>query len=128
MSGSDMPRARQARRDRVEPVVVDERARRAEDRDRELERGEEDECLKRPRARAQPAAEQAAEAQARHERRHDHRHRVKADAAVQSQHALPGDLVDERGGAAQQEQEAREKGAPRLRRRHDGASAWERLR
>jgi hypothetical protein len=94
---------------RVEPVVVEPGTRRPERADRQLDEREERERKARREGGAEPSAQPAADAEPGHERGHDHRHGVEADAAVEREQALPDHLVDERGGAAQQEQQAGER-------------------
>ena len=93
------------RGERVEPVVIEEGAGGSEGGDRELDEREEAQRRARLEPRAQPPAELAADPEPGHEGGHDHRHRVEPDAAVEGEDALPGDLIDERRSAAQQEQE-----------------------
>jgi hypothetical protein len=65
----------------------------------------------------------AADAEAGHEGGHDHRHRIEAYAAVEREDPLPGDLVDECGGATQEEQQAGEGDPSRLKPRQETESA-----
>ncbi len=111
------------RGERVEPVVIEEGAGGSEGGDRELDEREEAQRRARLEPRAQPAAELAADPEPGHEGRHDHRDRVEPDAAVEREDALPGDLVDERRSAAQQEQEPGEEDTARFRRRQKALSA-----
>jgi len=101
-------RRRQVDGPRVEPVVVDPRARRAESGDAELERGESREGPSSPETCGEATAQVAADPEADHERGHDHGDGVEAHPAVEGEQPLPGDLVDEGGGAAEEEEEAGE--------------------
>ena len=73
--------------------------------DAELQKRESGEGAARIEPHQPGPAQLAARAQAGQERGHDHGHRVEADAAAQGEHPLPGHLIDEGGGAAQEESE-----------------------
>ena len=73
-------------------------------------------------ARGEAPAEVAADPEPGHERGHDHGHGVEPDPAVEGEQALPGDLVDEGRGAAQEEEEAGEDDRRRVA-PHEG-SPW----
>ncbi len=99
----------------VEQVVEQPGADRSEEAYPELQEGESREGAARIELHGQGAAQLAAEPEAGHERRHDHGHRVETDPAAQGQHPLPGHLVDEGRGAAQEE------GEPGHRQRSSGS-------
>src|SRR6185295_7075041 len=93
-------------RAQVQPVVVEAAAREAEEADGELEAGEGEQRRAARQAFTEDAAGVAAQAEADHEGGHDHGDGVDADTALKGEEPLPGDLVDERGGAAQEEGES----------------------
>jgi hypothetical protein len=96
----------------VEHVVIQPAAGRPEHSDAALHGGERDEGRARGEPRAEGAAGQAAQSQSGQESGHDDGDGVGADATMQGEHALPGDLVDEGGRAAQHEGEAEKGGRP----------------
>ena len=100
-------RVERARAD-IQPVVVEAAAREPEEADGQFQPGERPPRRAGREADAQEAAQVAAQPEAHHERGHDHRDGVDAHAAVQREQALPGDLVDQRGRAAQEEGDAEE--------------------
>ncbi len=94
----------------AQAVVVEPAAEHGESAHGELDEPEGTRRRQPTEPRAQQPSELAADPEPGHERRDDERHRHDADAGVQRQDPLPHHLVDERGGAAQEEGEAEERG------------------
>ncbi len=103
---ADHGRGEESRRPHVEQVVEQGGARRAEEPDTELEPDEREESTRGREARAEDAAQVASPAESGHEGGHDDGDRVGAHARLQREQSLPGHLVDESGGSAQEKGEA----------------------
>ena len=91
----------------VEDVVEQRIAEETEPGHRQFRRREERDAAPPRHPIRNLAAAQAAAAEARHERGDDDRRRVNVGARKDHQHALPGDLIDHRGGPGSEEDDQR---------------------